>query len=143
MPATVNLARLLPAMAKILNSHFGPLPLVTLLAVLLLAPSSLVRAQQSEPRISTEEEIKADFASVPCKNEERLRATRILFEKMGAAASDISIDKHKDVDNLMIRIQGSTKETIIVGAHYDQTGGGCGAIDNGRVSSPSLTCLEV
>ncbi len=117
-------------MAKILSSHFRQPPLLTLLALLLLAPSTLIKAQQSELRISTEEEIKADFVSVPCKNEDRLRATRTLFEKMGAAASDISIDKHKDVDNLMIRIQGTIKETVIVGAHYDQTGGGCGAVDN-------------
>ncbi len=113
-----------------MNLHFRCLTLITVLAALLLSPSALTRAQQSEPRISTEEEIKADFASVPCKNDDRLRATRALFEKMGAAAADISVDKHKNVDNLMVRIQGSTRETIIVGAHYDQTGGGCGAVDN-------------
>ena len=91
----VNLARLRPTKLTILNSHFGQLPLVALLAVLLLAPPTLIRAQQSEPRISTEEEIKADFASVPCKNEDRLRATKTLFEKMGAAALDISIANTK------------------------------------------------
>lgn len=101
-----------------------------MIAVLLLLSSTLLTAQQGEPRISTEEEIKTEFDSVPCKNEKRLSAAQALFEKMGAAASDISIDKHKDVENLLVRIQGTTKETIIIGAHYDQTGGGCGAVDN-------------
>lgn len=117
-------------MVKILNPHSGRLRLFTRIAFLLLISSSPVTAQQDDLRISTEDEIKAEFDSVPCKNEKRLGAVKALFEKMGAAAADISIDKHKDVENLLVRIQGTSKETIIVGAHYDQMGGGCGAVDN-------------
>ena len=116
-------------MLRILNPH-NHLRLKTLLVVLLLIPSSLIAAQQGDPRISTEEEIKAEFDSVPCKSEKRLSAVKSLFEKMGAAAADVLIDKHKDVENLRVQIQGTSKETIIVGAHYDQMGGGCGAVDN-------------
>lgn len=101
-----------------------------LIALLCLFAPPLSSAQQSEIRISTPEEIKVEFDLVPCKNEERLNAVRSLFEKMGAPASDISIDKYKNVENLVIRKQGSSEEKIVVGAHYDKVADGCGAIDN-------------
>lgn len=102
-----------------------------ILAVLLcqFAPASS-NAQQNEIKISTPEQIKVEFDSVPCKNEDRLSAARALFEKMGAPASDISVEKYKNVENLVIRKQGSSDEKIIVGAHYDKVADGCGAIDN-------------
>lgn len=101
-----------------------------LVAVLFLfAPTSL-SAQQNEIKISTPEQIKVEFDSVPCKNEERLNAAKALFEKMGAPASDIAIDQYKNVENLVIRKQGISQEKIIVGAHYDKVSDGCGAIDN-------------
>lgn len=113
------------ALAKILNNQ-----LKTLVALLLLSSFAPLRAQENELRISTEEEIKAGFDSVPCKNDDRMRAAKAVFENMGAAASDVSVDKHKDVENLIVRKQGTTKETIIIGAHYDKAGAGCGAVDN-------------
>lgn len=97
--------------------------------LVLFAPASL-SAQQNEIRISTPGQIKTEFDSVPCKNEERLGAAKALFEKMGAPASDISIDQYKNVENLVIRKQGVSEEKIIVGAHYDKVSDGCGAIDN-------------
>jgi hypothetical protein len=100
---------------------------VALLILLAPAPSS---AQQSEIRISTPEQIKTEFDSVPCKNEERLSAAKALFEKMGAPASDISIAQYKNVENLVILKQGISEEKIVVGAHYDKVSDGCGAIDN-------------
>jgi hypothetical protein len=105
--------------------------LTNILVVLfiLYAPTSL-SAQQNEIKISTPEQIKAEFDSLPCKNEDRLNAAKALFEKMGAPASDISIDKYKNVENLVIRKQGISQEKIIVGAHYDKVPDGCGAIDN-------------
>ncbi len=81
--------------------------------------------------ISTREEIAAEFATVPCKNQERLPAVKALFEKVGASADDITIEKIKDVENILVKILGATEEKIIVGAHYDLAGSGsCGAIDN-------------
>jgi hypothetical protein len=97
--------------------------------LLLLTPVSL-RAQSSSVTISTPEQIKIEFDSVPCNNTERLRAVEALFEKMGAPASDVSIDKHKDVENLVVRKHGASQEIIVVGAHYDKVADGCGAIDN-------------
>lgn len=87
-------------------------------------------AQQSEIVISSPEDIKAEFTSVPCKDSERLNAAKALFIKVGAPASDISIDKHEQVENLIIRKQGASKEIVVIGAHYDKVARGCGAIDN-------------
>lgn len=110
--------------------HFRQSLTITLVALLyLFAPASL-SAQQKEIKISTPEQIKVEFDSVTCKNEERLNAAKALFEKMGAPASDISIDKYKNVENIVIRKQGISQEKIIIGAHYDKVSDGCGAIDN-------------
>ncbi len=91
-----------------------------------LSPADL----QAPITFSTEEQIKADFESVPCKNEARLDRVKLLFEKMGASPSDISIEKFKDVENVVVRKQGQSDDRIVIGAHYDKTGDGCGAVDN-------------
>jgi len=105
--------------------------LTTILAQLFfLAICLSANAQQNTIKISTPEEIKAEFDSVPCKDGERLAAGKALFEKAGAPASDISIDKYKGVENFVIRKQGTTAEIIVIGAHYDKVPDGCGAIDN-------------
>ncbi|HEX8175891.1 MAG TPA: M20/M25/M40 family metallo-hydrolase [Pyrinomonadaceae bacterium] len=101
-----------------------------LITLLFLSVPTSLSAQQSGITISTPEQIKSEFDSVPCKNEDRLSAAKALFEKMGAPASDISIDKYKNVENLVIRKPGISQEKIIVGAHYDKVSDGCGAIDN-------------
>lgn len=80
--------------------------------------------------ISTLAEIEQDVRAVPCKDDERLEGVKKLFEKMGARSEDISIQKFKDIENLVIEKQGKLDETIVLGAHYDKTKDGCGAIDN-------------
>lgn len=80
--------------------------------------------------ISTPEQIKEEFNAVPCKNSERLNAVKALFEKVGAPASEITIEKFKGVENLVVTKRGSSNEKIVVGAHYDKVVNGCGAIDN-------------
>ncbi len=84
------------------------------------------------PRLSSHDEIRAEFEIVPCKNKERLAAVRALFEKMGAAPETIVVEKKGGVENLFVRKPAAieTKEKIVVGAHYDMTGDGCGAVDN-------------
>jgi Zn-dependent M28 family amino/carboxypeptidase len=103
---------------------------VTSIAVAILFTSASVSAQQKEIKLSTPEQIKTEFDLVPCKNEERLIAAKALFEKMGASASDMTIEKHKNVENLVVRKKGGSEEKIVVGAHYDKVAEGCGAIDN-------------
>jgi Zn-dependent M28 family amino/carboxypeptidase len=101
--------------------------LIQLSFLVTLASSS---TQQKELVISTPEEFKGEFDSVPCKDEDRLNAVKVLFEKMGATQSDISIEKYKNVENLVVRKQGTSEETIVIGAHYDKVADGCGALDN-------------
>ena len=85
---------------------------------------------QDSLQISTTEELAKEFANVPCKNEDRLNAVRALFEKMGAPPSDVAIQKFKNVENVVVVKQGTTAEKIVIGAHYDKTSEGCGAVDN-------------
>ena len=103
-----------------------------LLSLSLLFPLTAVpRATDPVPVLSTMEELREAFGSVPCKNEERLPAVKALFLKMGAPETDITVEKIKDVENIIIRKQGETDEKIVIGAHYDLTGeGSCGAADN-------------
>lgn len=104
----------------------------TLLWLLLSFPSfTLSNDSASAIIISKPEEFQEAFTSVPCKNKERMQEVKALFLKMGAPESDITIEKIKDVENIVLRKQGETDEKIIIGAHYDFTGAGsCGAIDN-------------
>jgi hypothetical protein len=80
--------------------------------------------------LSTPEEFKQEFQSVPCKNSDRLEAVKSLFQKMGATESEIVKTSYKHVDNIAIRKAGVADGTIVVGAHYDKVNDGCGALDN-------------
>src|SRR3989442_15286033 len=97
---------------------------------LLTALATTAAAQQPGYKISTPEAIKGEFNSVPCKNEERLAAVKVLFERLGATESDETVVKYKNVENLVVRKPGPSPETIVIGAHYDKVSDGCGAIDN-------------
>ncbi len=100
--------------------------IITLLSLCLNSP-----AQQSAVKYSTEEDLKADLELAPCKGrKERLEAVKKLFLKMGALESEIVVEKLDDVENVVVTKKGKTEETVIVGAHYDKTANGCGAIDN-------------
>lgn len=81
---------------------------------------------------STKEDIEAAVRSVPCPEGERLDAVRRLFKDAGAADEDIQTEKFdKDkVSNVVVRKKGAGEETIVIGAHYDRTNMGCGAVDN-------------
>ncbi len=92
-----------------------------------LSPSA---GQERKVIISTEEETGQDITQVPCKESERLSAVKDLFIKMGAQAESLSIEKREGVENLIIRKPGKSQSTIVIGAHYDKTREGCGAIDN-------------
>jgi Zn-dependent M28 family amino/carboxypeptidase len=107
---------------------------------LLIAPPATrsAHAQQAQPAaparkaaFSTPEQMEEDVKAVPCKsNAERLAGVKALFMKMGAPASDISVEKSNNVENVVLRKQGSTPELVVIGAHYDKVSHGCGAVDN-------------
>jgi len=108
----------------------------SLTAVCLLFFSSVAFAQVTDypPQslITTRDEMRAEFDSVPCKNGDRLAAVKALFEKMGAKPDEIVVEKVKGVENVIIRKASAngSAEKIVIGAHYDKTPDGCGAIDN-------------
>lgn len=89
-----------------------------------------VASEDDRNPLSTPDMIEEDIRAVPCKNEERLDAVKTLFEKMGAPAAAISIERVDQVENLSVRKEGSSQELIVVGAHYDMVPEGCGAVDN-------------
>jgi len=82
--------------------------------------------------MSTEAEVAQDVAQVNCKDSARIGAVRQLWEKLGAPQSDIATEKSGTTENLVLRKKAfvETKDTIVLGAHYDKTAMGCGAIDN-------------
>jgi hypothetical protein len=94
-----------------------------------LAPISF-GSQTGKLIISTEEEIAKDIALAPCKDAERMNAVKALFTRLGASAEQVTVEKLDDVENVVVRKPGTSPETLIIGAHYDKTDMGCGAIDN-------------
>lgn len=124
---------------------FVRLSLVAAISFLLVLPATTgASALQTQPGqqtqsggqarkspFSTPEQMMEDIKAVPCKgNPERLAAVKSLFEKMGAPASAISVEKINNVENIVIRKPGSTPEIVVIGAHYDKVSHGCGAVDN-------------
>lgn len=95
-----------------------------------LVSYSSASAQTAETKYRTDEELREDLKLGPCKNSERLEGVKKFFHQMGAAESDISAERIKDVQNVIITKKGKTDETVIVGAHYDKVSDGCGTIDN-------------
>ena len=83
-------------------------------------------------QISTKEAVDATVRLVPCDQKMRLDGVKKLFASFGADDSVMSteqFDKGK-ITNLIVRKPGKTDDTIIIGAHYDRTDKGCGALDN-------------
>ena len=110
--------------------HRPHLPASVLFALAIFLASGSVTAQNPASKISTPEDIAKDFAAVPCDDKDRMAAVRALYERAGAAASDITLDQHDNVENLVVTKKGASAEKIVIGAHYDKTAEGCGAIDN-------------
>jgi Zn-dependent M28 family amino/carboxypeptidase len=106
------------------------LMLPTLVCAPKRAGAQQAAATATAARLSTVEQIKDDFAAVPCRDGERLAAVEALFEKAGAPESDVSVEKYKGVENLVVVKRGESDERIVVGAHYDKVSDGCGAVDN-------------
>lgn len=76
------------------------------------------------------EQVAVDAASAPCKDSDRLNAVKDLFQKLGVQDSDSSVQNLDGVENYVITKQGQSQDTIVIGAHYDKTPDGCGAVDN-------------
>lgn len=101
-----------------------------LLLPVLLQASAPAFAQSAGPKISGVEQIGEDFASVPCEDSARLAGVKSLFARAGVSDSDLVMEQHKGVENLVVVKKGATSEKIVIGAHYDKVAKGCGALDN-------------
>jgi len=76
--------------------------------------------------------VEESIRNVPCKIAERRDGVKKLFVDAGATENDVTLetfDKEKSA-NVVVRKAGKSKETIIIGAHYDRTDTGCGVVDN-------------
>ena len=100
-----------------------------LICLLVLCSFSALASAQTPTEI-IDRGIKEELALAPCKNIERQAAVRSLFAKNGAAESDITVEKFKDIENVVVVKKGKTDETVVIGAHYDKVSAGCGVIDN-------------
>jgi hypothetical protein len=101
-----------------------------LIALVFLIVAIPTGAQNPSFKVSSTEEIKADFSAVPCEDKKRLDAVKSLFERAGVPPSEVTLDQHKDVENFIVTRKGESTEKIVVGAHYDKVADGCGAVDN-------------
>ena len=103
-----------------------------LLLCFALSFSSRTFGQQANSLVSTEESVAESVKLAPCKAEERFESVKKLFSRTGAKDDEITIEKYnKDkIANVVIRKKGKSDETVVIGAHYDKTDDGCGAIDN-------------
>ena len=115
-----------------------------LLALLLpLAAAMAGPADRMAPTVATPDDIAQDVLAVPCDNAQRQAAVRALYERMGANPADLRVERFSDrggVENLVLVKPGRSPDTIVIGAHYDKTGDGCGAVDNwtGQVAAARL-----
>jgi Iap family predicted aminopeptidase len=103
----------------------------TLLLAVAITPAAAVESSPAPPlRLSSLEDIRADLALLECGDESRYDAVSRLFGKAGARAGEVTDFSHRKARNLVVRKEGVSPETIVVGAHYDKTDLGCGAVDN-------------
>ena len=115
-----------------------------LLALLLPLTSAMAGpADRMAPTVATPDDIAQDVLAGPCDNAQRQAAVRALYERMGANPADLRVERFSDrggVENLVLVKPGRSPDTIVIGAHYDKTGDGCGAVDNwtGQVAAARL-----
>jgi Peptidase family M28 len=102
--------------------------LALLLTVLLSALGA--RAEAGSVELATAEELAAAVREAPCKNKDRLEAVQQLFLDAGVPREEIRVERFERVQNVVVTLPGSGDEQIYLGAHYDKTRDGCGAIDN-------------
>jgi hypothetical protein len=96
----------------------------------------------AEPKILAPEIIQSRFSRIHSANDERAAEIRRLFMDAGCGAPNYSeeIIQSSKLPNLVCIIPGTSKETLVISAHFDNRGPGEGAVDNWSGSSllPSL-----
>jgi Zn-dependent M28 family amino/carboxypeptidase len=113
------------------QNKFNLICKILLLSALIFS-TQVFAQKQTDSLVSTEKSVEESVKLVPCKKEDRIEAVKKLFVQMGAKETDVAIEKfNKDkISNVVVKKKGKTDEIILIGAHYDKTDDGCGAIDN-------------
>lgn len=95
-------------------------------------PSQPAAVAPAKDPFSSQALVEESIKNVPCKTPERRDGVKKLFLGAGALEADITFeafDKDKAA-NVVVKKPGKSKETIVIGAHYDRTSSGCGVTDN-------------
>jgi hypothetical protein len=110
--------------------------------VIALICAALVANAADQTRILPQDVIQSRFSRLHSKNEERAAEIRKLFQEAGCDPRNYSEQPilSSKLPNLICELPGASKQTAVVGAHFDNRGPGEGAIDNWSGSSllPSL-----
>jgi Zn-dependent M28 family amino/carboxypeptidase len=98
----------------------------------LISLAFLTVADYGQVAFSSKEDVAETVNSVPCDQKLRLDGVKKMFKMLGASEGDITIEEYEKgkIRNLVVRKAGTSDETIVIGAHYDKTPDGCGALDN-------------
>ncbi len=109
--------------------------------ILLILFASL-SSTAGEPRLLEANAIQSRFSRLHSRNDERELELQKLFAEAGCDSKSYSEDKipSSKLPNLICLLAGSSKDIIVVTAHFDNRGPGEGAIDNWSGASllPSL-----
>lgn len=97
-------------------------------SVLVLIALAVTSCRLPFPGSNTQplKELADKISQAECDNEKRLAAVGEIFRKHGL---EFRLERFENATNAVIDLDGD-RETIVVGAHYDKTTLGCGAIDN-------------
>jgi putative aminopeptidase FrvX len=111
-----------------------------LLSLAILAAPSFAQKISYEP--VSADVLHARLAAVPRKNADRFAEMKKQFEDAGCKGAALTEQAVRDakLPNLVCTLKGESDDKIIVGAHFDQSGGGEGAVSNWTGASllPSL-----
>jgi hypothetical protein len=105
------------------------LNLTNLLLPFFIIAFSICPVAAQDSGFSTQDDISDDLQLVRANRQSGSKRSKNFCCK-GSKRNNISIEDFGKGENLVVKIKGKTDETIVVGAHYDKIGAGCGAIDN-------------
>lgn len=110
--------------------------------VLLVVPACVVWAQKVEFVSLPKEVVESRLRGVTKENARRFAVLRKTFEDAGCSGNQLQDQRVKGskLPNITCTLPGQTEDVILVGAHYDQSLHGDGAVDNWSGASllPSL-----
>ena len=106
--------------------------LLFIIAIFATAGHAQTAASPSKDPFSSKESVDASIRQAPCEGDKRRDGVVSLLTSLGVPHADIAIEKldNEKIQNVVVRKNGTTNETVVVGAHYDKVSSGCGVTDN-------------